>query len=150
MNMSSAMQRRLIPVAVVAAVAFLIGAVAGASSGAAGESEVRSYAQAWGKGDWATMYAQLTSSTQKKVPLLDFAQSNRTTLATATARENSVTTSEPKEIGDGRWQIPVKIKTRIFGTVRGNVTVQTVEDGDATKIAWTPSMAFPELKPDNS
>ncbi len=147
MNMSSAMQRRLIPVAVVAAVAFLIGAVAGASSGAAGESEVRSYAQAWGKGDWATMYAQLTSSTQKKVPLLDFAQSNRTTLATATARENSVTTSEPKEIGDGRWQIPVKIKTRIFGTVRGNVTVQTVEDGDATKIAWTPSMAFPELKP---
>ena len=81
------LRRRAIPIAIVAGLAFLFGAIAGASSGAAGESEVRAYTQAWSKADWATMYAQLTKQTQKSTPLLDFAQSNRTTLATATAAE---------------------------------------------------------------
>uniref|UniRef100_A0A6J5ZF75 Unannotated protein n=1 Tax=freshwater metagenome TaxID=449393 RepID=A0A6J5ZF75_9ZZZZ len=141
------MKRRAIPVAVLAALAFVIGAVAGASSGGAGESEVRAYAAAWQKGDWATMYAQLTTATKKRTTLLGFADENRSTLATATAKESSVTTGEPKDVGDGRWQIPVTVKTRIFGTVRGTTTIRTAEDGDATKVVWTPSLAFPGLKP---
>ena len=141
------LRRRAIPVAVVAGLAFLFGAIAGASSGAAGESEVRAYAQAWSKADWATMYAQLTAQTQKSTPLLDFAQSNRTTLATATADERSVKAGEPKEIGDGRWQVPLTIRTRIFGTISGNVVLQTTEDGDNNRIAWIPANAFPDLKP---
>jgi beta-lactamase class D len=144
---SDMLRRRAVPIAVVAGLAFLFGAIAGASSGAAGESEVRAYAQAWSKADWATMYAQLTTQTQKSTPLLDFAQSNRTTLATATAAERSVTAGEPQDIGDGRWKVPLTIRTRIFGTVRGNVTLQTVEDGDNTRIAWIPSNAFPDLRP---
>ena len=141
------LRRRAIPVAIVAALAFLFGAIAGASSGAAGESEVRAYAQAWSKADWATMHAQLTTQAQKSTPLLDFAQSNRTTLATATAAERSVQAGEPEHAGDGRWRVPITVRTRIFGTVRGNVTLQTVEDGENTRIAWIPSNAFPELKP---
>ena len=141
------LRRRAIPVAVVAGLAFVFGAIAGASSGSAGESEVRAYAQAWSKADWATMHAQLTTQTQKSTPLLDFAQSNRATLATATAGERSVNAGEPKEIGDGRWQIPLTIRSRIFGTVRGDVVLQTVEDGDNTRIAWIPANAFPGLRP---
>lgn len=141
------LRRRALPIAIVAGLAFLFGAIAGASSGAAGESEVRAYTQAWSKADWATMYAQLTKQTQKSTPLLDFAQSNRTTLATATATERSVNAGEPQEIGDGRWTVPLTIRTRIFGTVRGDVTLQTVEDGDNTRIAWIPSNAFPDLQP---
>ena len=93
------------------------------------------------------MHAQLTTQTQKSTPLLDFAQSNRATLATATAGERSVKAGEPKEIGDGRWQIPLTIRSRIFGTVRGDVVLQTVEDGDNTRIAWIPANAFPGLRP---
>ena len=93
------------------------------------------------------MHAQLTTQTQKSTPLLDFAQSNRATLATATAGERSVNAGEPKEIGDGRWQIPLTIRSRIFGTVRGDVVLQTVEDGDNTRIAWIPANAFPGLRP---
>lgn len=141
------LRRRAVPIALVAALAFLFGAIAGASSGAAGESEVRAYAQAWSKADWATMYAQLTAQTQKSTPLLDFAQSNRTTLATATAGERSVRAGEPKDVGDGRWQVPLTIRTRIFGTISGNVVLQTVEDGDNTRIAWIPANAFPDLEP---
>ncbi len=141
------LRRRAIPVAIVAALAFLFGAIAGASSGAAGESEVRAYAQAWSKADWATMHAQLTTQAQKSTPLLDFAQSNRTTLATATAAERSVQAGEPEDAGDGRWTVPITVRTRIFGTVRGNVTLQTIEDGEKTRIAWIPSNAFPGLKP---
>ena len=141
------LRRRAVPVAVVAGLAFVFGAIAGASSGSAGESEVRAYAQAWSKADWATMHAQLTTQTQKSTPLLDFAQSNRAALATATAGERSVKAGEPKEIGDGRWQIPLTIRSRIFGTVRGDVVLQTVEDGDNTRIAWIPANAFPGLRP---
>jgi len=141
------LHRRAIPVAVVAGLAFLFGAIAGASSGSAGESEVRAYAQAWSKADWATMYAQLTKQAQSRTPLLGFAESNRTTLATATAFERSVRTGEAQELGDGRWKIPLTMRTRIFGTIRGNVTLQTVEDGEDTKIAWIPSNAFPGLQP---
>ncbi len=141
------LRRRAVPVAVVAGLAFVFGAIAGASSGSAGESEVRAYAQAWSKADWATMHAQLTTQTQKSTPLLDFAQSNRATLATATAGERSVKAGEPQEIGDGRWQIPLTIRSRIFGTVRGDVVLQTVEDGDNTRIAWIPANAFPGLRP---
>ena len=141
------LRKRAIPIAIVAGLAFLFGAIAGASSGAAGESEVRAFSQAWAKADWATMYVQLTTQTQKSTPLLDFAQSNRTTLATATAAERSVQTGEPQDLGDGRWKVPVTVRTRIFGTVRGNVTLQTVEDGDNTRIAWIPSNAFPDLQP---
>lgn len=139
------LRRRLIPVAIVAALAFLVGAVAGASAGAEGEDAVRLYAQAWSKADWATMHAQLTKQTQQRSPLLDFAQANRTTLATATAGERSVKTGEPQDLGDGRWKVPVAVRTRIFGSVRGHVTLQAVEDGDATKIAWIPANAFPYL-----
>ncbi len=139
------LRRLAVPLAVVAGLAFLVGAVAGASAGAAGENEARSYAAAWSKGDWTTMYAQLTSQTQRRTSLLDFAQSNRATLATATAGERSVKAGEPQEIGDGRWKIPVTVRTRIFGTVKGEVTLQSAEDGDSTKIAWTPSDAFPGL-----
>jgi penicillin-binding protein A len=141
------LRRRAIPVALVAGLAFLFGAIAGASSGSAGEDEVRAYAQAWSKADWATMHAQLTTQAQESTPLLDFAQSNRTTLATATAAERSVRAGEPKEAGDGRWRVPLTIRTRIFGTVRGEVVLQTVEDGDNTRIAWIPSNAFPDLRP---
>ncbi len=138
-------RRLAVPLAVAAGLAFLVGAVAGASSEAAGENEARSYAAAWSKGDWATMYAQLTSQTQRRTSLLDFAHSNRATLATATAGERSVKAGEPQEIGDGRWKIPVTVRTRIFGTVKGEVTLQGAEDGDSTKFAWTPSDAFPGL-----
>jgi len=141
------LRKRAIPIAIVAGLAFLFGAIAGASSGAAGESEVRAFSQAWSKADWATMHAQLSTQAQKSSPLLDFAQANRTTLATATAAERSVQAGEPEDVGDGRWKVPVAIRTRIFGTVRGNVTLQTVEDGDNTRIAWIPSNAFPGLQP---
>ncbi len=140
------LRRRGIPVAILAGLAFIVGAVVGATSGSAGESAVRSYAQAWAKADWATMYSQLTTSTRHRMTLLDFAQSNRTTLATATATERSVSTGEPQEIGDGRWQVPTTVRTRIFGTVRGNVILQTAEDGDTTAIAWVPSNTFPDLQ----
>ncbi len=93
------------------------------------------------------MHAQLTTQAQESSPLLDFAQSNRTTLATATATERSVRAGEPKKAGDGRWRVPLTIRTRIFGTVRGDVVLQTVEDGDNTRIAWIPSNAFPDLRP---
>ena len=125
---------------VVLAVILLIG-----SCGSPGKDAVTSYAQAWSKGDWAAMYAQLTPESQKKISLIDFAQAGREALATATATETSVTAGEPKSAGDGKWTIPTKVRTRIFGTVSGDTAIQVDTEGDSKKIVWSPAQVFPGL-----
>lgn len=139
------MRRRLLAVGALAAAAFLVGILVG-SGGDDGGDAVRSYARAWAAGDWAAMHAQLTTDSQRRIGLLPFANAGRTALATATATERSVATGTPKDVGDGRWRVPVTIRTRIFGTVTGDVVVPVVEDGDGKRIDWQPRLVFPGLR----
>lgn len=115
------------------------------SCGSPGQDAVRNYSEAWSKGDWATMYAQLTPDSQKKISLIEFAQAGREALATATATERSVSAGEPKAGSDGQWTIPTKVRTRIFGTVSGNTAIKVDTEGDSKKIIWSPSQVFPGL-----
>lgn len=115
------------------------------SCGTPGEDAVRKYSQAWSKGDWAAMYAQLTPASQKQVSLIEFAQAGREALATATATETSVTAGDPKADGDGIWKVPTQVKTRIFGTVSGSTTLKVDTEDENKRIAWSPSQVFPGL-----
>ncbi len=118
----------------------------GAGSGDDGRDAVSTYATAWSKGDWATMHAQLTAKAKDATALLPFAQANRAALATATANEMSVETGKPKKQGDATWRVPVTVRTRVFGTVKGAVLVPVKEDGGSFKVAWVPRLVFPGLR----
>ncbi len=138
-------RRRAIPAAIIAAVAFAVGVAIGAG-GDDGEQAVTAYAKSWSAGDWAGMHAQLTADAQRRTGLIPFADANRAALKTATATEGSVTAGTPEKQGDNLWRVPVQVRTRIFGTVKGDVLVPVAQDGDAVKIAWAPHLVFPELK----
>lgn len=138
--------RQSVAVAVAAAVLLLAVILLLGSCGSPGEDAVRKYSQAWSKGDWAAMYEQLTPESQKKVSLIEFAQAGREALATATAPETAVRTAEPQAGDDGQWRVPTTVKTRIFGTVRGDTLLRVDTGGDEKKIAWSPSQVFPGLR----
>lgn len=142
---SDRLRRRALPIALLAAGAFGVGILV-AAGGDDGGDAVRSYAKAWSAGDWATMRAQLTSASQQRIGLLPFADAERSALATATSDEKSVSTGKPEDIGDDRWRIPVTVRTRIFGTVKGDLVVPVAQDGDVKRIDWRPHMVFPELR----
>lgn len=142
----SVRRRRLAIGGAIAGVAFAVGAAVGAGAGDDGEATVAAYARAWAHADWARMHAQLAATTRRRTDLIAFAQANRDALATATADERAVSTGRPKRVGEDRWRVPVAIRTRVFGTVRGAVLVPLVREGDSLKVAWTAQLVFPGLR----
>lgn len=139
------MRRRALLAALLAAAAFGAGIVAGAGGDDGGDA-VRAYARAWSAGDWAAMHAQLTADSRQRIGLLPFADAGRAALVTATASERSVITGTPEKAGDGRWRVPVTVRTRIFGTVNGEVVVPVAQDGERLRVAWQPRLVFPGLR----
>jgi penicillin-binding protein A len=119
-------------------VAFLIGIVVGARHTPAGEDKARSFAAAWERGDYVTMYTHLTDADRERITRLRFVEAYRETMRVATAAK--VTTGEPRRDGDV-YRVPVRVDTRAFGTVDGEVLVSVADDG----ISWSRALLFPGL-----
>lgn len=137
--------RRAVPAAAIALIAFIVGVMVGAGGDDGGDA-ARAYAKALSTGDWAAMHAQLTKPDQQRVALLPFADAGRKVLATATAGETAVKAGTPEQDGDA-WRVPVTVRTRAFGVVRGTIVLPVKEDGGRKRIAYDPSIFFPGLKP---
>jgi cell division protein FtsI/penicillin-binding protein 2 len=119
-------------------VAFIIGAVIGARHTPAAEAHAERFAKAWGQGNYAAMYGELTEPEQGHVTRLRFTNAYEQALRTATA--SSVTTGTPRKDGDA-FRIPVTIPTRAFGTINGEVTVPITDAG----VDWSRALVFPGL-----
>ncbi len=139
--------RRAVPVGLVVVGAFAVGIALGVSGGDDGEDVVRDYAAAWSQGDWAAMHSLLTAQARKDTPLLEFARAGRSALETATATERDVRTGKAERDGD-RWRLPVRVRTRIFGTVGGDVLIDVDTTLEAPRIQWEPRLVFPGLRDD--
>jgi peptidoglycan glycosyltransferase len=139
--------RRARPVIALAAVAFAIGAIVGASGGeSAGDSLAQRFVAAWARNDYAAMYADIDSASRRAVNADEFASAYHEALRTATATSLRVT-GRPRSAGGGEVSVPVLVATRLFGTLKLNVRIPVVSDpegGDA--IAWSRSLAFPGLR----
>lgn len=135
--------RRAVAIGAVVVVALGVGVVC-ASTGVPSERDaVQRFAHAWDRRDWAAMRREVTSDAQDRYRPAAFAQ--RYVGASATATVSTLKTGRPREKGDGRWHLPVVLRTRAFGTIRGEVAFDVVKDGDAVRIAWTPQLVFPGL-----
>jgi peptidoglycan glycosyltransferase len=121
-------------------VAFVIGAVIGSRHTPAAEAHAKRFAKAWGQGNYAAMYGELTEPERGRVSRLRFTNAYQQALRTATAAR--VATSAPHKDGDA-YRVPVTIPTRAFGTVNGEVTVPVSDDG----IDWSRALVFPGLGP---
>jgi cell division protein FtsI/penicillin-binding protein 2 len=118
--------------------AFVVGIVVGARHKPAGEQHAERFAAAWERGDYAAMYSELTAADRDRVPRARFTAAYEDALRTATAAK--VDTAKPRKDGSD-YRVPVRIPTRAFGTVAGEVVLPTTDDG----IDWSRALVFPGL-----
>jgi penicillin-binding protein A len=141
-------QRRLrgrgLPLAIIALIAFIYGAISAA--GSAEQDMAERFVQAWAHQDYAAMHEELSDSAQaqNKVKELASAYQEAQEASTATAIDPG-DADEPKSVnGTDVVEVDVGVTTRLFGKIDGTLRLP-LDDG---KVAWAPYLTFPELRPD--
>src|SRR5215218_5858363 len=141
----SRMLQRLVPLLAFAAAAFVVGIVLGSRHEPSERRVAARFATAWERGDYATMHSLLTAGARAEYPLRRFERAYRRAADTATLAK--VTASPPHVLDGGRVRLDVRLGTRIFGTIRDDVTLTVEEDDDgAAGVAWRPEQVFPGLE----
>lgn len=99
------------------------------------------YAKAFTAQDSAKLYSLVDGDVKERLSEVRFAQLHREALAIATATR--VLAGTPKAVDDTHVDIPVTVRTRIFGTVRGTLSLAFAGDGDRPGVKWTRNLTFP-------
>lgn len=103
------------------------------------------FVEAWSRGDWAAMYAELTPESQATHPpermRRAYADSART--GTLIGLELGTPGDARSEDGQTLVPVPVRVRTRAFGSVRSVLELPATGAG----VAWEPHLAFPGLRP---
>lgn len=130
------------PVAALAAIAFVVGAVIGSTSAAV--ETVDRFASAWSRGDFPAMHEELTEDAASRYPLEEFEDIYSEAHQTATVETISHGDPDGPETvsGDGVVTVPITVATHAFREVEGELAVPM--DGD--EIAWEPQLLFPGLE----
>jgi len=138
--------RRARPVIALAAVAFAIGAIFGAGSGpSASNTLAEKFVGEWAKSNYTSMYAEIDSASKHALTPDEFVSAYHAAMNTATATSLRVT-GKARAAKDGLIAVPVKVRTRLFGTLALNVDVRIVSDAEGGHaIAWSRALAFPGL-----
>jgi hypothetical protein len=140
-------RRRLItraaPLSLVALVAFIFGAVAGAP-GSPAKDTARRFVDAWGNGEFAAMYKELNPASQRSIELNDFVIAYREAEGTATVRRIDPHSPGDPKPGPGGSIVPVAISvdTMALGPVEADLDLPYAEGG----IDWDESLVFPGLR----
>ncbi|MBA3839945.1 MAG: penicillin-binding protein 2 [Thermoleophilaceae bacterium] len=131
---------RALPTVVALAAAVVIAVLLAFVGQSDAEQAAARLARAWERGDARGMHAALAPATRREVRRRAFARSYERAGAMSTG--TSVLAGEPDEEG-ARVRLPVAVRTRAFGEVRGEVSLPVLEDG----LGWTPEAVFPGLAP---
>jgi penicillin-binding protein A len=104
------------------------------------------FATAWGKGRPAAMFAELDADARSKYPSKRFADDYRTANETATV-EKVVIGRVAKKTVDGKVVVPVAVRTKLFGTLRGRIALPVTRNGERVGVRWRPYLRLPGLRP---
>jgi penicillin-binding protein A len=134
---------RTIPLALIATVAFVIGAATGAP-GSPEEDAANRFVDAWAVGDFAAMYRELNASSQAAIDVKDFSAAYREAEQVATLRSlDPGSANDPSSQGDGSIvAVPLSVSTVAFGEIETEIALPFADGG----IAWKPSLVFPGLR----
>jgi peptidoglycan glycosyltransferase len=108
------------------------------------QAAAEGFADAWKRGDYAAMYRLTTPATRRGRSEAAFAGLYR-----AVRRQATITRITPATAGkvkDGRSVVPVAIRTRLFGTLRGKVTLPIEDEDSHSYVAWSPALRLPGLR----
>lgn len=135
--------RRTVPLALIAIIAFAVGAAVGQRPSAAIEA-ADTYTSAWARQDFATMYRQLTRTSRETITVEEFERELRDAQQIATVE--SLVALEPvreRSAGSARIvSVPIRLVTRAFGTIELPLEVTYLDNG----ISWNDHLVFPGLK----
>jgi cell division protein FtsI/penicillin-binding protein 2 len=133
---------RTLPLSIVALVAFVLGASAGAPGSPEKDAASR-FTEAWAKGEFAAMHGELNEASRRQVSVAELARAYREAAETATLRSLEPHSPGSSHDSDGETVVPVTIETTTvdFGEYEGEVDLPYVDGG----IAWDPSLVFPGL-----
>jgi cell division protein FtsI/penicillin-binding protein 2 len=134
---------RTLPLALIALVAFVVGAMAGAP-GSPNKEAAERFADAWQRNEFASMYKQLNPASRRAIELNDFALAYRNAKMVSTQRSLDPHSPSDETSKNGSAMVPVEVVagTAAFGPVEGVVEIPFDEGG----IAWDPSLVFPGLR----
>jgi penicillin-binding protein A len=135
---------RTLPLAIIAIVAFVVGAAAGAPGSPEKEAAGR-FAEAWAAGNFAAMYKELNPASKAAIDVNDFAIAYREAEQVATLRSLDPGSTHDPASRDGETvvPVPVAVATVAFGRFEDEIEIPYSDGG----IAWDPSLAFPGLRP---
>jgi peptidoglycan glycosyltransferase len=134
---------RMLPLALIALVAFVVGAIAGAP-GSPNKEAAKRFTDAWQNKEFAAMYKELNPASQQGIELNNFALAYRDAAMIATQRSLDPDSPSDETSRNGSTVVPVSMvaTTAAFGPVQGTVEIPFDEGG----IAWDPSLVFPGLR----
>lgn len=124
-------------VGVAAVAAFAAGLVFGANHRSPGEKVAQSFTRAWERGDYPTMYSELSPGSRRRMSLAAFARAYQGASATATTVR--MTAGRARDAGGGRVRVPMVVQTRVFGVVRADLVLRT----RGGKVLWARNLVFP-------
>ena len=130
--------KRAVPIVVIASAAFVGGAVVAAEPVAPAAQRLLN---AWERGDYEAMHAELTPDAQDEYPLERFERIYTDAAETATVA--AVTAGEVSE-EEGNALAPVTLRTHVFGELSGELALPIEDD----QVAWTPNLVYPGLGAD--
>jgi cell division protein FtsI/penicillin-binding protein 2 len=124
-----------------AAAALVAGLIVGASVDSGDKSTAARFGRAWERDDYTAMRRLFTDDSKARWSRGQLR--HEYSAAAGTATTIAVRAGNPRGEKDGAVRLPVEIRTRVFGVVRGEVLVPVKDD----RIDWDPTMVFPGLKP---
>ncbi|HEX2703710.1 MAG TPA: penicillin-binding transpeptidase domain-containing protein [Solirubrobacteraceae bacterium] len=135
---------RLAALVAVAAAAVIVVETLGRGT-APGKALAESFASAWARHDWPALYADVGAQARATVPYSRFASDYSQAYATATVTGARVL-PDVRLVG-GSEVVSLRIRTRVFGTLRQQFTLPLTGSGGDTRIIWHQNLAFPGLYP---
>jgi peptidoglycan glycosyltransferase len=103
------------------------------------------FVKAWAQRDAAAMWSTTDAHSRQRYPRARFEQLYRSADRAAT-----VIAVRVGHVGDpraGHVAVPVAVRTRAFGTLRGTVDIPVHDEGDGALVAWAPHLRLPMLRP---
>ncbi len=134
---------RTLPLAVIAIVAFAVGASVGAPGSPEKEAAER-FAEAWAEDEFAAMYRELNPASKAAITVNEFATAYREAEQVATLRALDPGSAQDPGSREGEKVVPlpVALTTVAFGSFEEEVELPYADGG----IAWSPSLVFPGLR----
>jgi cell division protein FtsI/penicillin-binding protein 2 len=125
----------------------VIGAILGAGHGSSPDADLaRAYVRAWTRAEWSAMYQELDTPSQRRVSAPSFADGYRAALRMATATD-AVIAGRAHGLGGEQFAVPVRVHTRLFGTLSLEFDVAVSGGSEGPRVRWSRSLLFPGLRP---